>query len=145
MTYLLQKYPIILQFSKFVAVGFLNTAVDFIVLNILMKIFKTYKGGKIFFLNVISFSVATINSYFWNKYWTFQDKSSDAAAQFSAFLLVSVCGAGINSLIVYLVTTKVGPRFGLSEKLWANFAKVLATGVSLIWNFIGYKIFVFRV
>lgn len=55
------------QFGKFVIVGVINTGVDFLVLNVEMKMTGITSGGAIFALNAISFSVATINSYFLNK------------------------------------------------------------------------------
>ena len=48
------------------------------------------------------------------------------------------------SSVVFGVTTFIPPFFGLSPELWANLAKVAATGFSLIWNFIGYKFIVFK-
>lgn len=142
---LCKKYPIIPQFAKFVVIGVVNTGVDFLILNLEMLATGISSGPYMLAQNAISFSIATINSYFLNKYWTFQDKSrSDKAKKFSQFLAVSVVGIVINSSIVFLITTYVPPMFGTTSVLWANLAKVAATGISLIWNFTGYKFWVFR-
>jgi len=134
-----------MQFSKFVAIGLLNTAIDFGVLNLLMWLADIYKGKWLFLLNAVSFTAALINSYLWNKLWTFKDKSTrDVPVEFSRFLLISIIGAIINSSIIYFITTYITPYYGLSEQIWANLAKVLATGFSLIWNFLGYKFIVFN-
>jgi len=134
-----------MQFSKFVAIGLLNTAIDFGVLNLLMWLADIYKGKWLFLLNAASFTIALINSYLWNKLWTFKDKSTkDVPVEFSRFLLISIIGAIINSSIIYFITTYITPYYGLSEQIWANLAKVLATGFSLIWNFLGYKFIVFN-
>ena len=136
---------LIKQFSKFIAVGIINTGIDFLVLNIEMALTGISSGKMIFILNVVSFTIATTNSYFMNKYWTFQAKGeTDSAAKFSQFLAVSLVGIAINSFLVYMLTTNISPMFGLSPRLWANAAKLLATGLSLIWNFIGYKLWVFK-
>lgn len=133
------------QFSKFVVVGLINTGLDFLVLNIEMMITGITSGPVMFILNSVSFSVATLNSYFFNKYWTFQDKDKgQEGSKFSLFLTVSIIGVIINGSVVYAITTFANPMFGLSETLWANFAKAAATGVSLFWNFIGYKFIVFK-
>ena len=136
------------QFSKFVVIGFMNTAIDFGVLNLLMWQTGIYKGRWIILLNIIAVSVAVINSYFWNKYWTFKAKQADEpgeiAKEFSQFIMVTLIGLAINSSIVFGVTTFIPPFFGLSSELWANLAKAAATGLSLIWNFIGYKFIVFK-
>jgi putative flippase GtrA len=135
---------IIRQFSKFVVIGFVNTAIDFAVLNLLMWWTGVYQGAWIVLLNAISFTIAVINSYFWNKYWTFRDKNEVGVKEFSQFIMVTLIGLAINSGVVYGMTTLIPPFFGLSPELWANFAKAAATGLSLIWNFIGYKFFVFK-
>ncbi|MDQ5961427.1 MAG: hypothetical protein QG581_348 [Patescibacteria group bacterium] len=133
------------QFSKFVLIGGVNTAIDFAVLNIEIKLTGITSGSGLFVLNTISFLVAVINSYFMNKYWTFQDVTRNREeTKFAQFIGVSLLGSGINSSIVAGITTFVAPVFGISPVLWANIAKLLATGISLIWNFVGYKLFVFK-
>lgn len=142
---LLERFPIIKQLAKFVVVGGINTGIDFLVLNIEMFLTNITSGPWMFVLNTVSFSVATINSYFFNKYWTFQDKTEqNQPFQFSQFLVISVIGISINGAIVYLITTFIPPIFGINPQLWANLAKVAATGASLIWNFLGYKFIVFK-
>lgn len=132
------------QFVKFGIIGGMNTAIDFSILNLLMWWTGIYSGGQIILLNIISFAVAVINSYFWNKYWTFKDKDEAGVVEFSQFIAVTLIGLAINSSVIYIITTFVDPMFGLNEKLWANLAKVVATGLSLIWNFTGYKFIVFK-
>lgn len=139
-----KKIPIIFQFVKYATAGFANTAVDFGVLNLLMWMTNIYSGKTIFLLNSISFLVAVIHSYIWNKFWTFKSTEKNIAGQFLQFLIVSLIGIVINGAIVYTITTLVSPMFNLSSIAWANSAKVLATIVSLIWNFVGYKFIVFK-
>ncbi len=126
----------------------MNTAIDFTVLNLLMWWTGIYKGGWIILLNAVSFSIAVINSYLWNKYWTFRareaDEPGEVAKEFSQFIAVTLIGLGINTGVVYGITTLIAPVFGLSPEIWANLAKATATGFSLIWNFIGYKFIVFK-
>jgi len=137
---------IIKQFAKFIIVGGINTGIDFLVLNTLIYITGIESGPSLFLLNSTSFSVAVINSYFMNKRWTFQDKTKteQVTVKFSAFFIISIIGLVINGLVLTSITTYIAPFFGLSALLWANFAKLFATGFSLVWNFIGYKLFVFK-
>jgi putative flippase GtrA len=140
-----KKIPIIFQFAKFITVGLANTAVDFGVLNFLMWTTGVYKGTTVFLLNSASFLVAVIHSYAWNKLWTFKSKEkADVPKQFLQFLIVSIIGLLINGGIVYIITTWLKPMFGLSDVSWANIGKIIATGASLIWNFVGYKFIVFK-
>lgn len=139
------NYRIVTQFLRFVLVGAMNTGIDFLVLNIEMLITGITSGPLMLVQNALSFGIATINSYYFNKKWTFEDKSDESQAKkFSSFLSVSIIGIILNSTIVYAVTTFVSPVLGINEVLWANIAKVFATGISLIWNFIGYKFLVFK-
>lgn len=132
------------QGAKFIIVGFSNTFIDFGVLNLLMWIFNSYKGSSIIPFKTTSFIIANINSYLWNKYWTFKQKQKKHVAQeYGTFLVVSGVALGIHLLIVYFVTTFIPPII-VGKELWANVANVIAVGIGFIWNFIGYKFIVFK-
>lgn len=137
-----KKIAILWQFAKFMLVGFSNTAIDFGVLNTLILFTGITGGLKIVPLNATSFTLAVINSFFWNKRWVFKESGKDA--NFATFFMVTLIGLGINSGIVYFLTTYVDPLGVSSRNLWVNVAKALATGVSLFWNFAGYKLIVFK-
>lgn len=133
------------QFLRFAVVGFVNTVVNFLVLNLLSYLTHIQSGPSVVFLSLIAFAVAMVNSYFLNDYWVFKDMShGEGGRKFTLFLTVSVVGAGINSAVVYVVTTFVHPMFGFSSAVWLNIANLIATCVALLWNFFGYKIFVFK-
>ncbi|MBI4653192.1 GtrA family protein [Candidatus Kuenenbacteria bacterium] len=129
------------QFIKFAIVGIINTGLDFIFFNFLILMTGIYKGGWLGLLNFISFSLATTNSYFLNKFWTFKKKETSS---FLIFFLISLAGCIINTSIVYSITTFIPPFFDISQLLWVNIAKLLAISISMVWNFIGYKFWVFR-
>lgn len=139
-----RRLPVIWQFAKFGLIGVLNTLLDFGVLNFLSYLTKVYSGSTLILLNVFAFLAANINSYFWNKSWTFSSRSRNVAAEFGRFLIVSIIGFGINSLILWLLTSLMHPLAGISPQLWENIAKLAATVVYTIWNFIGYKLIVFK-
>ena len=140
-----RKIFIVFQFAKYATVGFANTAVDFGILNLLMWATGIYSGKMIIVLNSLAFLLAVIHSYLWNKFWAFKTRGrGGVSGQFLQFLAVTIVGILINGAIVYIISTWVTPMFDLSDVAWANAAKVVATVVSLIWNFIGYKFIVFR-
>ncbi len=146
--------PVFNQIGKFVVVGFLNTSIDFGVLNLLSLVSGLTAGFLIGGVNIPGFMLAATNSYFWNKFWVFKkpaDRTSgdgDAVktdySDFFTFVLVVTTGIFINSGVVILVTTYINPIGGVSSELWLNIAKVFATIFSLTWNFLGYKFIVFR-
>jgi putative flippase GtrA len=137
------------QFSKFIIVGGVNTGIDFAILNVLMYLTEINSGYPLFVLNCVSFSVAVVNSYYMNRRWTFKEAAKgivdkNAGVQFSQFFIVSIIGITLNGLVLTAITSYIIAPFGMGPQLWANIAKLFATGVSLVWNFIGYKFFVFK-
>jgi len=141
-----KRKEFIAQIMKYALVGSLNTGIDFAVLNLLLWMTGIYSGKWIILLNAIAFSVAVINSYFWNKFWTFKDKGTDGSKvkEFSQFVSITLIGMILNTAVVYFMTTFTSPIMELSPELWANLAKVFATGISLVWNFLGYKFIIFK-
>jgi len=87
---------------------------------------------------------ALVNSYFWNKFWTFRKKEGGGVGEFCQFLLVSVVGFGINVGTATLVINVINPVGNFSPEQWANVGFLAATFLSLTWNFIGYKFWVFK-
>lgn len=148
---ILNKYPVIGQFVRFGLIGGLNTGVDLVILNILMFIFSVYEGAGYSIIKATSFCFAATLSYFLNKHWAFKDTSkSKRAIQFSQFFAVSVVGAIINVSIATLIVTFIKPLFGaeliipLSDQLWGTIGALGGTAIGLIWNFLGYKLLVFK-
>lgn len=132
------------QLAKYGLVGVLNTLLDFSVLNLLSYIFSIYSQSSLILINVFSFLAANLNSYFWNKYWTFQNQNKKVVGELLKFFIVSVIGFLLNSAILWFFTTRIKPLFGFSPQVWLNIVKLVATVVYIIWNFIGYKLIVFK-
>jgi putative flippase GtrA len=143
---LVKKYPFTPQVIKFVIAGFTNFFTYIISLNILCYLFGIYKGWQVFFPAAIAFSIAAIQSYFLNSKWTFKGKKEikGQKKEFTQFLIITIIGQGINSSIVFLVTTFIPPVFDLSQEIWLTFGGMCGTAIGLVWNFIGYKFFVFK-
>lgn len=131
------------EFSKFLIVGFLNTAIDFGILNLISMKYHVYSGIKILGVNPFSFIIAVTNSFFWNKYFTFSEKTNTQISEVGRFLIITIIGLLINTGIIALVII-YAPFGSLSPERKLNIAKVFATSASLLWNFIGMKIFVFN-
>lgn len=132
------------QFYKFVLVGALNTLLDLSVLNGLIVITGVAAGIEFSIFKGASFALAVINSYFWNKFWTFRKRKGGGVTEFSQFLAVSVVGLGVNVGVASLFVNVLGPQGGISPQLWANVGAVAAIAFSTLWNFVGYKLIVFK-
>jgi putative flippase GtrA len=203
-TGLINKNPVILQLMRFAAIGVLNTAVDFLVLNFLSKAFNISSGFKLGGVNIPGFILAVAQSYVWNKYWAFSASSELVSVWKNFWRLVAVGALGAVSVLVVLLGAKYfAPAgyylicfllflvmeivllevFGILKNtpsqqntlapfliisgigllinifivaqashlalsanvdLNKNYAKILAVGVALFWNFMGYKLVVFK-
>lgn len=140
-----RRMPFFWQLGKFGAVGILNTAIDFGVLNLLSVASGVTAGFVVGGVNLPGFAAAVVNSYLWNKLWVFQNRQLGERlfADFPKFFGVTLVGVAINSGFVILLTTYVTVLGGFDAGARLNIAKVVATAVTLIWNFVGYKFFVF--
>lgn len=72
--------------------------------------------------------------------------TGSTSVQFISFLIVSIIGLVINSFVLAIASNALAPVLADSVNIETvkNIAKFLAICVSLIWNFIGYKLVVFR-
>ncbi len=131
------------EFITFAIIGFINSVVDFSIINILSAITHVFSGPLIILFNVISFSIAVTNSYFLNKRWTFH-QSGGTVGQFFGFILVNIGGVFINTTIVYFFTTFIPPIGAVHPQAWLNIGKIIALPISTFWNFFGMKFFIFQ-
>lgn len=140
-----KKFLIIFQAGKFVMVGALNTFIDLGVLNLLMLFFGVASGLFFAVFKGISFLVATTNSYFWNKHWTFQKREKVFSSQeFYKFLIVTTIGLFINVGVASFVFSKVSPWFEVSLEMWGTIGAVTAALIAWVWNFLSSKFIVFK-
>jgi len=144
-SFLGRKIPVLFQLAKFVLVGALNTFVDLGVLNLLMFIFSVSAGWSYSIFKAISFTCSVVHSYFWNKFWTYEQKETGVKGkEFGKFFLIAGTGFFLNVAIASFVVNVIGPQFGLSSKIWANIGAIIATICVFMWNFLGYKFIVFK-
>ena len=108
-----KRFIFILQASRFALVGALNTFIDLGILNLLIFLSGAASGFLFMVFKGISFLVAVINSYYWNKYWTFGGANNKSGTgEFYKFLVIVSIGLGINVGIASSVVNIIGPQFG---------------------------------
>lgn len=137
----------IFQFIRFLFVGSLNTAIDFGILNLLIFLTGIATGVGFAFFKAAGFIVANLNSFFWNRYWVFKSgsgRSSGLTKEYAQFFVISVTAIVLNVGSASFVVNGIEAPFGIGPRLWANVGAVVGTIFGVIWNFIGYKLIVFK-
>ena len=122
---------LLIKFIKFGVVGFIGLIIDFSITWILKEKLKVNK----FIANGAGFATAATVNYFINRVWTFQSDNPDIKAEYFSFIIVSVIGLGINSLALWFFIKKFKLNFYV--------AKLLAIGITTIWNFGANLLFTF--
>lgn len=120
------------QFIKFGLVGLSSTAIDWSIFYLLNLTFGVYY----LYAKVFSFAIAVINSFIWNRRWTFRSQDPNRSQEFGKFFAIALIGLSLNALIMFLAVEDLHWRkiFGL----------ILATGIVTIWNFLANKFYTFR-
>lgn len=117
------------RFLKFMVVGTIGFVVDFGTLNLLVLLANL----NLIVANTISFTLAVLSNFTWNRLWTYPDsRSKPIRSQLVQFFVVNVVGWGINTGVLALLTPLF---FNLVGRLGYNIAKAIATIIVLFWNF----------
>ncbi len=90
---------------------------------------------------VVTASFAILNSFIWNRRWTFGIRGKDERTQqLARFLVVSLIGLLLN--VVVSSAVNAGLPHGLHKK-W-TIATIVAAAVVAVWNFSGQRLWAFR-
>jgi putative flippase GtrA len=132
------------RFFKFAFVGAVGAIVDFGVFNLL----STVIGLPAVVSSVISFILAVISNFIWNRYWTYPDsRSKTLTRQVVQFVLVSVVGLVIRTPLFAFLEQVLVP---LAEQylpnapftpltIGHNISLAIAIVVVMLWNFIANR------
>lgn len=140
------------QIMKFAGVGVVCFIIDWLIGLVIMNIAKAFLGADSLELasmigSAVGFSVSVIVNYILSFKFVFQRKEEmNRGKEFVVFIILSVIGLGINQLIIYIV---IGPFYGnalwlqelINDSLAYTGAKVIATAIVMVYNFVTRKIF----
>lgn len=140
------------QIMKFGLVGVICFGIDYVIGLSVMKIIVKLGGDPLFELasmagSALGFTVSVIINYILSFKFVFERKEDlDRRKEFVAFIILSVIGLGLNQLIIWVC---VGPVYGsveflqnvLNYDLAYTGAKVIATAIVMVYNFVTRKIF----
>lgn len=140
-----KKIITIYQITKSLFVSVLNTFIDLGFLNLLIWLTALSTGVYYLIFKGFSFLMATTNSYFWNKHWTFEKKKSVFnPKEIVKFFEVTLIKLSINMLTASIVVNIIGPQHGIGEKTWATIGAFVAVIPSFVWSFTASKFIVFK-
>lgn len=121
----------LIKFLKFGVVGFSGLLIDFAITFLL----KEKARISPYLANAAGFIVAASSNWYFNRVWSFESRNSQLFDEYLAFLVVSLFGLGINTLVLYFGMKKLKLNFYLS--------KVLAIAITTIWNFFANYFYTF--
>ncbi len=115
------------QILKFGVVGGIAFAIDYGILFLLAKVI----GLNELISAAISFIISLTFNYFLSTKWVFEAKKQ-TPKEVIIFVLLSVVGLGINEVLIYLGTKKLG--------IDVMIVKLFATAIVMVYNFITRKL-----
>lgn len=137
-------------FGRYAIVGIGGTIIDvglFAVLIATTPLGMTMSGRVV--AASISFVLAVLNNYYWNRRWTFRSTSTAIGRQFGIFFLVSCGGWVLNATLLVaftqLIHTALQMNDDVTPETWMSFvAKIAASGVVLLYNYVANRSLTFR-
>lgn len=115
------------QILKFGVVGGIAFVIDYGILFLLAKVI----GLNELISAAISFIISLTFNYFLSTKWVF-DAKKQTPKEVIIFVLLSVVGLGINEVLIYLGTKKLG--------IDVMIVKLFATAIVMVYNFITRKL-----
>jgi putative flippase GtrA len=130
------------QLIRFSLVGGLNTFVDVLVFNLLVWGLPTQDSRLLVVYNSLAYLIGAVNSFLWNKVWTFKQRSHATNDQILRFALVTSMGIFCNDAFLWLATS-ILTSLSLTSFLWVNVAKISAIAGSVSVSYLGMRFSVF--
>lgn len=121
---------LIQQLIKFGFVGGTAFIIDYGIMILLTEVF----GINYLISSGISFTISVIYNYVLSIKWVFDvGENRNKTQEFVVFIVLSIIGLGLNQILMWLTVEKMGIFYML--------AKIIATAVVMVYNFITRKIF----
>lgn len=132
------------RLMRFAVVGAFNTILDLTILNLLVYLFIVNDPLVFSICKGVSFIIAVVNSFFMNKYFTFNKKIT-SKKDFYMFFVISIIGLFINILISSIMFYLLGlyPNI-ISIHFIATISGIIGAMFTMIINYISYSYFVFK-
>jgi putative flippase GtrA len=130
------------QIVRFGLVGCVNTTIDLLVLNCLLWLWSGQGMARLLLANTIAYACGALNSFVFNRYWTFRRTGRPKAREAARFLLMTLAAIACNDLILWFMSKILNPAH-LNPTFWTNISKVAAIGGTILASYLGMRLWVF--
>lgn len=126
------------QFLSYFGVGGAAAIVEWVSFSI----FVSALGFPYLLATVIAFILATTANWILGRMFTFKESAykEKRLKEVGLVFLVSAIGLGFNMLLMYLFVDIIGMNTNIQQTI----AKVIATGIVFIWNFLSRKLWIYK-
>ena len=138
------------RFLRFMVVGTFGAVVDLGTFNLLSSVL----GVPALIAQAVSFSLAVVSNFIWNRYWTYPDsRNKPIANQLGQFVIVSVIGLAIRTLIfdrleqamIWAASQVLPKNFFLSATVVGhNLSLATVILIIMLWNFFVNRYWTYR-
>ncbi|MDY6868096.1 MAG: GtrA family protein [Chloroflexota bacterium] len=137
------------RFLKFAFVGLTGTVVDFGIMNLL----RIVVGFPLVWAQGISFAIAVLNNFLWNRLWTYpESRDKGATWQLIQFLIINIIGIVIRTpLISWLdqiilnLLNKMSITITIESYIISqNLALASSISIVMLWNYFANRYWTFR-
>lgn len=131
------------QILKFGVVGIISFIVDFCVYTLICNVM----GISYMIAGFFGFVISVVVNYLLSMKYVFESRDDmSKTREFISFVVLSVFGLGLNEVILYLCMDVIYVNWPwlmswCSPALAKMGAKIVATGVVMVYNFVSRKIF----
>ena len=126
------------EFLRYVVVGGSAFVLDFGAMCLFKELI--FKGEHLFIAVFIGYLVGLIYNFLLSNWYVFKNGfekiKGKELTSFIIFAIIGVIGLGLTEALMYLFVNIMS--------LWYIFAKILAAGIVLFWNYIARKIILYK-
>jgi putative flippase GtrA len=133
-------HNMVAEVTKFGAVGLVNTALDYAVLNLFLSI-GPLKA------KIVSTIVATTSSYIMNRLWTWRNtERTSLRREYILFFGLNLAGLLIQLAPFYVAKYFMGfsESGGMQDRVAFNVANAVGIAIAMVFRFWAYRAFVFK-
>jgi len=131
------------RFMKFAIVGGIGFVIDTGALTLLVFLFGLTEDWQRLIAKAISFTLAVISNFLWNRYWTYpESRSKPIGRQMTQFFVLNLMGLGINLIVFGFADALLTPIVGPAPALYG--AQVSAVTVAMFWNFAANRLITYN-